>query len=131
MTMGTLRRLVGWVILLLSIVGTVGCLAGILGIWLLFQDVSDTLQTIVVMLDAGLQRVSAANQNVQLAMGKARAAVSDVGKEAADLGSNAKKNRRSARTIRTLLQQQASPDMDELGGRLATLSDSAIAVSSL
>jgi hypothetical protein len=130
MDMGILRRLAGAVVLFLSLVGTVGCIAGIVAIWILFQGVSERLQRITDLLDAGLQRVSAANQNVQVAMGKARAAVSDVGKEAVDLGSNAKQSRRAARTIRTLIQQQASPDMDELGGRLATLSDSATAVSS-
>jgi hypothetical protein len=131
MEMGLLHRLVGVVVLILSTVGSVGCVAAIIGIWMLCQEVAEKVQRITDRLDAGLQRVSAANQNVQVAVGKARADVANVGKESADLSSGGKKSRRAARTIRALIQQQAGPDMDEVGGRLATLSDGAIAVSSL
>jgi hypothetical protein len=131
MDMRLLRRLIGVVVLLLSMVGTVCCVAGIIGIWMFCQGLSERVQRTADRLDAGLQRVSIATQNVQLAVGKARADVANVGKESADLGGSEKKSRRAARTIRALIQQQAGPDMDELGGRLATLSDSAIAVSSL
>jgi hypothetical protein len=57
--------------------------------------------------------------------------VEEVRKESADLGGGRKKNLRAARTIRALIQQQSGQDRDDLGGRLATFSDSAIAVSSL
>jgi hypothetical protein len=131
MDMGLVRRLVGAVVLLLSTAGTVGCVAGIIGISILCQGVSERVRRITDKLDAGLQRVSAANQNVQIAMGKARADVAHVGKESEDLGDSGKKSRRAARTIRAIIQQQAGPNMDELGGRLSTLSDCAVAVSSL
>jgi hypothetical protein len=129
--MGLLCRLGGSVVLLLSMVGTVCCVVGILGIWMVSQGVSERVRRITDGLHAGLQRVSAASQHVQLAVGKARVDVANVGKESADLGGDGKKSRRAARTIRALIQQQAGPDIDELGGRLATLSDSAVAVSSL
>jgi hypothetical protein len=131
MDMGLLCRLAGTVVFILSTVGTLGCVAGIIGIWMLNQEVSQRVQRITDRFDGGLQRVSAASQNVQIAVGKARADVASVGKESTDLSDGGKKNRRAARTIRALIQQQAGPDMDELGGRLATLSDSAIAISSL
>jgi hypothetical protein len=57
--------------------------------------------------------------------------VAHVGKESADLGGGGAKSRLAARTIRSVIQKQAGPNIDELGGRLATLSDSAAAVSSL
>jgi hypothetical protein len=129
--MGLLRRLVGAVVLLLSTVGTVCCVAGVFATWILYPGVSERVQRITDRLDTGLQRVSAANQNVQLAVGKARADVANVSKESADLGGGGAKSRLAARTIRSLIRQQAGPDTDELGGRLATLSDSAVAVSSM
>jgi len=131
MDMGVWRRLVGAVVLLLSTVATLSCVTGIIGIWMLSQGVSERVHRITNRLDAGLQRLSAANEDVQVAVGKARADVANVGKGSADFSGGGKKGRRAARTIRALLEQQAGPDMDELGGRLATLSDSAIAVSSL
>lgn len=131
MEMSFLRRLGGAIVLILSTVAIVGCVAGILGIWMLLQGASERVQRITDRLDAALQRVSDAKQNVEIAVGKARADVAHVGKESADLGGSGKKNRLAARTIRGFIQQQAGPAMDELGGRLATLSDCAIAVSSL
>jgi hypothetical protein len=129
--MGLLRRLVGAVVLLFAAVGTVCCVAGVFATWILYPGVSERVQRITDRLDTGLQRVSAANQNVQRAVGKARADLANVGKESADLGGGGAKSRRATRTIRALIRQQAGPNIDELGGRLATLSDSAVAVSSL
>jgi hypothetical protein len=124
-------RLAGAVVLVLSTVGTVCCVAGIIGIWMLCQAVSQRVVRISDRLDAGLLQASAASQNVQVAVGKARADVASVGKESAELGGGGEKNRRAARAIRTLIQQQAGPHLDDVGGRLTALSDSAVAVSSL
>lgn len=129
--MRLLRRLVGVVVLVLSALGTICCVAGIIGVWTLYQGVSERVQRITNRVDTGLEPVSAANQNAQLAVVKARAGVADVGKESAELSGGGAKGRPAARTIRTLIQQQAGPDVDALGGRLATLSDSAAALSSL
>jgi len=129
--MGLLRRFGGGVVLLLSAVGIIVCVAGIVGTWMFYQRVSEKVQTISARLDVGLQRVSAANQNIRSAVAKARADVANVGQESADLGSGGEKGRRASRAIRTLIQQRAGPDIDELGGRLATLSDVSVAVSSL
>jgi hypothetical protein len=131
MGMGLPRRLGGAVVLLLSTVGTVGCGAGIIGTWMLSRGVSERVERMTDKLDAGLQRVSAANQNAQIAVGKARDDVANIGKESEDLGDGGKKSRRAARTIRGLIQQKAGPNIDELGGRLSTLSDCAVALSSL
>jgi hypothetical protein len=95
------------------------------------QSVSDKAQTISARLDVGLQRASAANQNVGRAIERARADVATVSKESADLGGGGEKGRRASRALRTVLQQQAGPNIDDLGGRLATLSDAAVVVSSL
>src|SRR5262249_25610971 len=126
-----LRRFVGSAALLLSTVGIVGCVAGIVGIWRFYQSASVKVQKISAALDVGLERASAASQNVRRAVGKARAEVAEVGKESADLGGGGEKGRRASRTLRTLIQQRVGPNIDELGGRLATLSDAAVAVSAL
>jgi hypothetical protein len=129
--MALLRRCCGALVLLLSAVGIICCVAGIIGTWMFYQRVSDKVQMISARLGIGLQRVSAANQNVRRAVEKARADVASVGKESADLGGGGEKSRRASRAVGTLIRQRAGPDLDDLGGRLATLSDVAVAVSSL
>jgi hypothetical protein len=129
--MRLLRRFVGALVLLLSAVGIICCASGIIGVWLFYQNVSDKVQTISARLDVGLQRVAAANQNVSRAVEKARADVATVSKESANLGGGGDKDRRASRALRTVIQQQAAPSIDDLGGRLATLADAAVAVSSL
>jgi hypothetical protein len=121
----------GALVLLLSAVGIVGCAGGIIGLWMLYPGVSERVQTIAARLDVGLERLAAANQNVRRAIARARADVGTVSKESADLGGGGEKGRRASRALRTVIQRQAAPNLDELGGRLATLSDAAVAVSSL
>jgi hypothetical protein len=128
--MRLLRRFGGVVVLVLSAVGIIACVSGVIAVWVLYPRVSDKAQTILSRLDVGLERVSAANQNVRRAIDKARADVATVNKESAGLGGGGEGNRRASRTLRAVIRQ-AAPNIDDLGGRLATLSDGAVAVSSL
>jgi hypothetical protein len=128
--MRLLRRLVGIVVLVLSAAGIIACVSGVIAVWVLYPKVSDKVQAILSRLDVGLQRVSAANQNVRRAIEQARADVATVNKESAGLGGGGGGNRGASRALRTVIRQ-AAPNIDELGGRLGTLSDGAAAVSSL
>ena len=129
--MRIVRRFVGAMVLLLSTVGIICCVAGIIGIWRFCPYVSERVEKVSAGLDVGLQRASAAIQNVQRAVGKARAEVAHVSKESADLAGGGEKSRRASRTIQTLLQQKVGPNFNDLGGRLATLSDATVALSAL
>jgi hypothetical protein len=125
-----LRRFVGAMVLLLATVGTVCCVAGIIGTWTFCQSTPERVEKIAAGLDAALQRASAATQNAQRAVTKARAEVATVGKESPDRADGAK-NRRGSRALRTLLQQRVGPNIDDVAGRLATMSDAAVAVAAL
>jgi hypothetical protein len=63
--MRLLRRFGGAMTLLLSAVGIIGYASRIIGIWMLYQRISERVQTISAKLDVGLQRSSAANQSVR------------------------------------------------------------------
>jgi hypothetical protein len=119
------------VVLLLSTVGIICCVAGIIGTWLTYHVLSESTQRIAERLDGGLEHVRVTNQNVREALTKAREDLANVNKESADLAAGGEKSRRASRAVRTLIQQKAGPDIDDFGGRLATLSEAAIAVSSL
>jgi hypothetical protein len=128
--MRLLRRLGSLVVLVLSAIGIIACASGTIAVWVLYPSISEKAETILSRLDVGLQRVSAANQNVRRAIVKARADVASVNRESASLGGGGEGNRRASRTLRAVIRQ-AAPNIDDLGGRLATLSDGAVAVSSL
>jgi hypothetical protein len=117
--------------LFLSALGILGSVAGVVGTWMCYQTVTEKVQTVAARLDGGLERVSTASENVRRAIEIARADVASVGNASVDLGGESEKSRRTARVLRTLILQQAGPHMDDLGGRLATLSDLAVAVASL
>jgi hypothetical protein len=131
MTAAVLRRLVGAVALLFAAVGTACCVAGVIGIWLSLQAVAERVRGAAERVDDGLQRVTVAGQTIQGALAKARADMAAITGESADLRGGGEKGRRASRAVRSLVQQQAGPNLDELGGRLATMSDAAVAVSSL
>jgi hypothetical protein len=126
--MRLVRRFGGAMVLRLAAVGIVGGAGEMIGIWMLYPGVSERVQTISARLDVGLQRMAASSQNVRRAIARARADVATVGKESADLGGGGEKGRRA---LRTVSPRRAAPNIDELGGRLATLSDAAVAVFSL
>jgi methyl-accepting chemotaxis protein len=129
--MRSLRRFGGIMVLVLSVVGIIGCASGIIGVWVFYPGVSEKVQTTSDRLDKGLERLSAANQNVRSAIERARAEVATVRKESADLGGGGDKGRRASRALRTVIQQMAAPNIDALGGRLDALSDAAAAISSV
>ncbi|HLW63690.1 MAG TPA: hypothetical protein VKS79_00125 [Gemmataceae bacterium] len=126
-----LRRLSGAILLFFSAVGTIGCAVVIIGTWMAHQKASHKIQAISNRIDAGLARASAANQNVRGAAEKARADVRSVDRESADFGAGGERGARAARAARKLIEQKAAPDLDELGGRLDSLSDAAAVVASL
>ncbi len=129
--MKLLRRLLGAIVFLLSAVGFVCCVAGIVGSWKAQQEASQKVEMISTRLDDALQRLSDANQRVEEALKKARADVEQVNKKSAELDGGPEKNRLTTMLLRGMLQQEAGPKIYDLGGRLATFSDAAIAVSSL
>jgi hypothetical protein len=129
--MGRLRWWGGATVLLLSAAGIACCVTGIIGSWRLGQAVSGRIHRISPALEAGLRRGSSAMENVRRAVAKARADLARVDNESADLGGGGEKSRRASRTLRSLIHQRVGPNMDDLGGRLAALSDAAVAVSSL
>jgi hypothetical protein len=126
-----LSRFGGVLLLLFSAVGIVGFTGGIVGVWIIHHMVSEKVQTTSARLEVGVERASAATQNVQRAIERARADVATVHKESADVGGGGEKGNRASRALRKLIQQHAAPTIDHLGGRLATLSDAAVALSSL
>jgi hypothetical protein len=129
--MRSLLRISGLIALLFSAIGIIGCVALIIGTWVLYQRVSEKVQSISARIDAGLERVSTANQNVRDAVTKARSDVADVRQGSVNIGAVAGKKRPAARVLHTLIERRAGPTIDNLGGRLATLSDAAAAASSL
>jgi hypothetical protein len=89
------------------------------------------VQNITSRLDVGLERAAVANQNAQRAVEKARAEVAKVGKESTDAGGSGERSSGASRAVRTLIQQRVGPNLNDVSGRLATLSDAAVAVSAL
>src|SRR5262249_3402069 len=79
--MGFVRRLGGAIVLLLSAVCFVCCVAAVVGVWVFRQSAPQRVETIAARLTDGLERASAANQNVRRAVAKARSEVAEVDKE--------------------------------------------------
>ncbi|HMF14322.1 MAG TPA: hypothetical protein VKE94_18525, partial [Gemmataceae bacterium] len=124
-------RILGAFFLVLSAGGIVGCAAGVIAIWIGRPAVAQRVEQINARLAAGIQRASAATRDVERALQKARADVGRVGKESAGLGNDPVKDRLTGDILRKLIDRQVGPNVNELGGRLATLSDAVVAAASL
>jgi hypothetical protein len=129
--MNFFRRLTGLVTVLLSAIGAIGCIAVAVGVWVVYQGVAERVQRVSDKLDVALKQVATATDTVQRVLGKARADLAQVTKESGNLDAGGDKSKLAARTVRALLREQTEPTLDELGGRLATMADAAVVVSSL
>jgi hypothetical protein len=131
MAMKFFVRILGAFFLVLSTVGTVCCAAGIIGIWIGRPAAAQRIEKIDARLGAGIQRASSATREVQRALQKARADVDRVGKESAGLGTDPTKDRAKVGLLRNMIDRQLGPNINNLGGRLAVLSDASVAAASL
>jgi hypothetical protein len=129
--MRLLRRLGRFMVLLLSMAGVLCCVTMAIGVWFFCQHASQRVQDVASRLDGGLERAAVANQSAQRAVEKGRAEVARVDKESTDVGGGGEKSRGASRAVRALIQQHVGPNLNDLSGRLATLSDAAVAASAL
>src|SRR5579864_4024048 len=83
--MRLLLRLLGAIVVLLSTIGLIACIAAIVGAWKLQQETSQKVENVTTRVDVGLQRASDVTKNVRRALEKARGDVAEVNKEAAAL----------------------------------------------
>jgi predicted PurR-regulated permease PerM len=128
--MNLLRRLLGVLVLLLSTVCFIGCIAAIVGTWTTRQDLAEKTRTIFGRLEVGLERASTVNRNVGQALEKARVDVAKVEREWVDFQKD-EKTKRPPGAVRRLLWQEVGPRLNELSGRLEATADAAVVVHSL
>jgi hypothetical protein len=86
-----LSRFGGVLLLLFSAVEIIGFAGGIVAVWISHHTVSEKVQTTSARLEGGVQRASAATQNVHRAIERARADVATVHKDSADVGGDGEK----------------------------------------
>jgi outer membrane murein-binding lipoprotein Lpp len=126
-----LLRLVGLIVLLLSAVGIVACLAVAGGVWWAEQKAAQKVETTSTRLDAGVERLSSATENVRDALQKARKDVAEVNKQAGGVRAGGEGDQATNRLVRRLIQERVGPELNNLDGRLATVADVSVAVASL
>jgi hypothetical protein len=118
-------------VLVLSTIGFICCIAGVVGIWMFHQTAYAKVANVTDRLDSGLERAAVAHQKVQRALEQARVSVDEVSKESASVSGRDEKRRRATSALRKLVRQRVGPNINELGVRLDTLSDAATVFSSL
>jgi hypothetical protein len=126
-----LLRLVGLVVLVLSAVGIVACLAVVVGVWWFERQAAQKVEMIATQLDDGVRRLSSAAERVRRALEKAREDVDEVNKQASAARGVREGDRATNRLVRKLIQERVGPQLNNLDGRLATVADASVAVASL
>jgi hypothetical protein len=129
--MSFLRRFVAVLVMILSTVVFIGCIAGMIGVWIARQKASEKVQDLSARLEVGLRRASAADLEAQRALEKASGNLATVNKESAKLSGGDEQNRFTTSLIRGVIQAQAGPRINEVYGRLAMFSDTAVVAASL
>jgi hypothetical protein len=118
-------------LLVLATVGLAACVAASVAVWTHRQKANDKVQTISTRVESSLERLSGLTKEAKRALQKARAELDRVNRESARLEGNADQRRPAAIAVRALVRQDISPKLNDLGPRLATLSDAAVVIASL
>jgi hypothetical protein len=126
-----LRRLLGLIVLLVALVVLAGCVAGGVGIWPARQRAAEKVEDISQRLDRGLKRVESVNQRIKDALQRARADLAQVNKRSAELDGSTAKKRMTTVMLRQMLEQKIGPNVNQVSGRLNTLTDAAVVLASL
>jgi hypothetical protein len=126
-----LRRFVAVLVMILSTVVFIACIAGMIGIWIARQKATEKVQDLSARLEVGLRRASAADLEAQRALEKAHDNLVTVNRESANLGGGNEQNRLTTSLIRGVIQGEAGPRINEVYGRLAMFSDTAVVAASL
>jgi hypothetical protein len=117
--------------MLVAALGLVGCLAGIWGIWIAHQQLSEKVPAVSARLDGALERASAVNQGLRRGLERAEAELAKVNKESVAAGGGDLESRVAADVLRVGLRKRVGPRMSELREKLATFSDASVVVTSL
>ncbi len=130
--MELLRRIGAPIVLILSTVGIICCVAGVVAVWMFRQAATGKVENVADRLDTGLRRTLDGTNSVRRALELARDKVANVNEESVHLRDDGdKKGGPTTLVLRRLIREQLGPRINELDGRLATLSDAAVAVASL
>jgi hypothetical protein len=129
--MRSLRRVLAAITLALGALGIMICVLGVVGIWILRAKANHTVTRMDAAVGVGVQRASSAIQNVRRALEQAKIDVQRLSDEAANLGPEPEKNRRSANLLRKLVRERVGANLNDLEGRLMTGADAAAAIASL
>jgi hypothetical protein len=129
--MKLLRRIGAPIVLILCTIGILCCIAAVVAVWMFRQAASGKVENVAERLDTGLQRALDTTNSVHLALAQARDKVASVNEESAHLRDNGDKKGPTTVVLRKLIREQLGPRVNELDGRMATLSDAAVAVTSL
>ncbi len=103
-----LLRLLGAVVLLLSAAVFVGCVSGIVGIWVLRQKASAKVEGLAAQVDPGLQRAAEAIQGVRRSVNTVHADVALVVQYPDDLDPGTGRNQLVVGYFRTVVQRLRS-----------------------
>jgi hypothetical protein len=125
------RRLIAVLVMLVCLAVFVACIGVSVGSWVVRQRAIPKVQEVAGRLKDGLERASVADQEVQKALERARDKLQKVNTDSAKLSGGGEGSRLATFGLRKIIQSDAGPEINDVSGRMAMFSDSAVVVSSL
>ncbi len=128
--MNTLKRIFTWIIIVISILGILACLAGVVGSWVVNQRLTDRILSLLSGVQTQLTSAEGSLVNARDQLGTAKTALQSIHEAASQLGSNAEQNSPLLDKISTIFNEKLGPVINSIQERFNPIKEAILSVNS-
>jgi chromosome segregation ATPase len=125
-----LKRIFTWIIIVISILGILACLAGVVGSWVINQRLTDRILSLLSGVQTQLSSAEGSLVNARDQLNTAKTALQSIHEVASQLGSNAEQNSPLLDKISTIFNEQLSPVINSIRERFNPIREAILSVNS-
>jgi methyl-accepting chemotaxis protein len=112
--MSTFKRILAWILIVISVLGILVCAIGIAGSWMINNSLTDEILGLLSRADTALSRVESTLTVADAQLKDASSAISTVQEAAAKLGDKIEKNSPVLDRISQILKDQLGPTVNKI-----------------
>jgi chromosome segregation ATPase len=112
--MNTFKRILAWAVVVISIIGILACLAGIIGGWVVNERLTNSILNLLSGVQSGLSSVEGSLTRVSDHLSTANSAIDSVRQSAAQLGDQVEANTPVLDAISRTIDERLSPSVNRL-----------------
>jgi hypothetical protein len=125
----TFKRILAWVVVVISIIGIIACLAGIVGSWVVNERLTNSILNLLSGVQSALSSIDASLTRVGEHLNTATSAIDSVRQSATQLGDQIEANSPILDRISSTLDESLSPSVTRIRELFLPIRDTILAIN--